>query len=220
VRSVACTTPVGAAILTVGSVHEEVMTEKRKASENKSHWRWYVITFALTPMLILIACLYLRRAGWTGLDLPVIALLFAGYWFGAIAVAARLLRTKQRLNSARLTSPLIELHLTSELRSQLAAFAAARHQKPSVAAFELLDREIPRFEQEEDRHRARRDNERLRQHGSHGTFLVAVTTEILKRLLLLSGAGEEDRRLWRSYISETALRIVRDALDHQAPLTE
>jgi len=198
----------------------EMMAEKRKTSESRLNGRWYVITFGIAPIFIFLVCLYLRRKGWGGLDLPVIAMLFAGYWFGALAVAARLLKSKERLNPARLTSPLIELHLNSELRAKLAAFAAARHQKPAVAAFELLDHEIPRFEPEEDRSRARHDNEQLRQLSGHGTFLVAVTTEILKRLLLLSGAGDEDRRLWRSLISETALRIMGDALDQRVQLAE
>lgn len=196
------------------------MPEKKKVSEHKAQWRWYTITFAFTPMLMLAACLYLRHAGWIGLDLTVIALLFAGYWFAAIAVAAKMLKSKERSKASKLDSPLIELHLTSDLRAKLAAFAAARQQKPTVAAFELLDSEIPRFEQEEDRHRARHDNEQLRQHVSHGTLLIAVTTEILKRLLLLSGAGDEDRRLWRAYVSETAMRIMRDALDHKAQPAE
>jgi hypothetical protein len=47
-----------------------------------------------------------------------------------------------------------------------------------------------------------------------------VTTEILKRLLLLSGAGEADRRRWRSQVNDTAVRIVSDALDHRTPLTQ
>jgi hypothetical protein len=196
------------------------MAEKKRVSESKPAWRWYLITFGLAPMLILIACLYLRSVGWLGLDLTAIALLFAGYWFAAIAMTARWLRARARANSAQLASPLIELHLTSDMRARLAAFAAAQQQQPAVAAFELLDREIPRFEQDEDRHRARRDNEQLRQHVSHGAFLVAVTTEILKRLLLLSGASDEDRRHWRAYVSETAMRIMRDALDHQAQPAE
>jgi hypothetical protein len=186
----------------------------KKTSDRKSPWRWYLVTFALTPMLILAACLYLRREGWAGLNLMVIALLFASYWIAALAVAAKLLSARPQLSPARLASPLIELNLTEELRSRLAAFASARRQKPAVAAFELLDREIPRFEQDEDRRRARHDNESLQ--PTQNALLVAVTTEILKRLLLLSGAHEEDRRLWPVRVSETALRIVRDALDHQA----
>jgi hypothetical protein len=35
------------------------------------------------------------------------------------------------------------------------------------------------------------------------------------RLLLISGAHEEDRKQWRFHISETAARIVSDALDHR-----
>lgn len=84
----------------------------------------------------------------------------------------------------------------------------------------MLDQEIPRFEQDDERDRALRDNESLRQQAGQGAFLVAVTTEILKRLLLLSGAQEEDRRLWRNHISETAARIVSDALDHRLPVHE
>src|SRR5262249_24531657 len=119
-----------------------------------------------------------------------------------------------------LASPLIELPLNADVRAKLSAFANARHQKLAVAAFELLDQELPRFDQEEELERARRDNEHLRQQAGQGAFLVAVTTEILKRLLLLSGAQDEDRKVWRSHISETAVRIVNDALDHRTPITE
>jgi hypothetical protein len=95
-----------------------------------------------------------------------------------------------------------------------------KRQKLAVVAFDLLDEEIPRFEQDEERDRARRDNEHLRQQAGQGAFLVAVTTEILKRLLLLSGAYEEDRKLWRAQISETAARIVSDALEHRGATLE
>ena len=137
-----------------------------------------------------------------------------------IAIASRLIPRNAPAGTARLASPLIELRLSSDLQDRLAEFAAARQQKMAVAAFELLDHEIPRFDQDEDRTRARSDNEHLRQQAGQGTFVVAVTAEILRRLLLLSGAGEDNRRLWRAYVSETAARIVRDALDHREPLLQ
>jgi len=175
--------------------------EKRQVSESKSRWVWYTILLVIVPILIPAVCLYLRERGWQGIDLTVIGLLFAGYWFTV---------------PARLASPLIELQLSADLHDRLATFAAARRQKPAVAAFDLLDHEIPRFEQEEERTRARRDNEQLRQQAGQGAFLVAVTTEILKRLLLLSGAGEADRGTWRTQVNEIAVRIVRDALEAEA----
>ncbi|MGH9802401.1 MAG: hypothetical protein ACRD82_18710, partial [Blastocatellia bacterium] len=119
-----------------------------------------------------------------------------------------------------MASPLIELPLSEEIRERLASFADNRHQKLAVVAFELLDSEIPRFEQEDERERAIRDNEHLRQQAGQGAFLVAVTTEILKRLLLISGAHEDDRKVWREHISETAARIVSDALDHRLTVAE
>jgi hypothetical protein len=107
------------------------------------------------------------------------------------------------------------LTLTQELRERLSNFASSREQKVSVAVFELLDQQIPRFEQAEDRDRALLDNEHLRHQAGQGAFLVAVTNEILRRLLILSGAHEEDRQEWRSHINETAVRIVSDALDRR-----
>ncbi len=191
------------------------MEQKRQASEGKSRWIWYGLLLVIVPVLIPAVCLYLRESGWTGIDLTVIGLLFAGYWFTVILIAARTLQTRQQPAAARLASPLIELQLPNDLQQELALFASDRQQKMAVAAFELLDREIPRFEQEDDRHRALRDNEHLRQQAGQGTFLVAVTTEILRRLLLLSGAGEGDRGLWRSQVNETAARIVGGALEHE-----
>ncbi len=167
----------------------------------------------LIPALIPVAYFYLSgKENLTLTDLAVVGGIFAGYWVAVFAIAARVLRTKQSLQAINLASPLIELPLTADLRARLSTFAAVNHQKPAVAAFELLDHEIPRFEQEEERDRALRDNEHLRQQAGQGAFLVAVTTEILKRLLLISGASDEDRKLWRTYISETAARIVSDAL--------
>lgn len=153
-------------------------------------------------------------------DFAVVFGLFAAYWLIVTQVIGRALRGRQALQAARLASPLIEVPLSSDLRARLSRFAASRRQKLAVAAFDLLDEEIPRFEQDEERDRARRDNEHLRQQAGQGAFLVAVTTEILKRLLLLSGAHEEERKLWRSQISQTAARIVSDALEHRLPITD
>lgn len=194
------------------------MEGKRQETENRTKWVWYGVLLVGIPVLIPTICLYLRESGWTGIDLTLIGLLFAGYWFTVIAIAARTFQTRQKAASPRLASPLIELQLNSELQRQLADFASDRQQKMAVAAFELLDSEIPRFEQDEDRHRALRDNEHLRQQAGQGTFLVAVTTEILKRLLLLSGAGESDRRMWRAQVNETAVRIVKGGLEHRSAI--
>lgn len=191
------------------------MEQKRQASDNRSRWIWYGVLLIIVPVLIPAVCLYLRDNGWGFLDLTVIGLLFAGYWFTLIVIATRTLQFRQPQTKAKLASPLIELRLSSDLHDRLAGFAADRKQKMAVAAFELLDSEIPRFEQDDDRHRAHRDNEHLRQQAGQGTFLVAVTTEILKRLLLLSGAGETDRRMWRSQVNETAIRIVNRALEQR-----
>jgi hypothetical protein len=143
------------------------------------------------------------------------SLLLAAYWGIVITVGARLLRSQQTSAAGRPASPLIELELENELQARLSEFASGQQKKMAVVAFDLLDREIPRFELDEDRTRARRDNEHLRQQAGQGAFLVAVTTEILRRLLLLSGVEETDRRLWRTHVNSTAARIVRDALEHQ-----
>lgn len=197
------------------------MTESNKTSASKPRWNLYRIILVAIPTLIPFAYFYANgKQNWTLTDLAIVAGLFVGYWTVVLLVATRVLRHRQSLQSVTLASPLIELPLNTELRAKLSAFAATKKQKLAVAAFELLDQEIPRFEQEDERDRARRDNEHLRQQAGQGAFLVAVTTEILKRLLLLSGAHEEDRQIWRSQISETAVRIVSDALDHREPLTE
>ena len=201
------------------------MTEQNKSSgkpsQGRSRWIWYRVLLALIPAFIPFAYFYLTgRESWSASDFAVVLGLFVAYWLIVTWVAGRALRGRQALQAARLASPLIEVPLSSDLRARLSRFAASRRQKLAVAAFELLDEEIPRFEQDEERDRARRDNEHLRQQAGQGAFLVAVTTEILKRLLLLSGAHEEDRKLWRSQISETAARIVSDALEHRLPMTD
>jgi hypothetical protein len=201
------------------------MTEQNnpsgKSPQSRSRWIWYRILLALIPASIPFAYFYLTgKEAWSLTDFAVVFGLFVAYWLIVMLVVGRALRGRQALQAARLASPLIEVPLSADLRARLSRFAASRRQKLAVAAFELLDEEIPRFEQDEERDRARRDNEHLRQQAGQGAFLVAVTTEILKRLLLLSGAHEEDRKLWRAQISQTAARIVSDALEHRGASLE
>jgi hypothetical protein len=201
------------------------MTEQNipsgKPPKGRTRWIWYRILLAMIPASIPFAYFYLTgREAWSLSDFAAVFGLFVAYWLVVMLVVGRSLRGRQALQAAKLASPLIEVPLSAELRARLSRFAASRRQKLAVAAFDLLDEEIPRFEQDEERDRARRDNEHLRQQAGQGAFLVAVTTEILKRLLLLSGAHEEDRKLWRSQISETAARIVNDALEHRLPMIE
>jgi len=192
-----------------------------KSSQSRPRWIWYRILLALVPAFIPFAYLYLTgKETWTPSDFAVVFGLFIAYWLTVMLIAGRVLRSRQALQAAKLASPLIEVPLSADLRARLSRFAAVKRQKLAVAAFELLDQEIPRFEQDDERNRARRDNEHLRQQAGQGAFLVAVTTEILKRLLLLSGAHEEDRKFWRAQISETAARIVSDALEHRLSITE
>jgi hypothetical protein len=175
----------------------------------------------MAPAMIPFAYFYLSgRERWSFWDFAIVLGMVVGYWLVVLMIAARVLRSRHMAQVARLASPLIEVPLSADLRAQLSRFAAAREQKPAVAAFDLLDQEIPRFDQDEERARARLDNEHLRQQAGQGAFLVAVTTEILRRLLLLSGAQEEDRKVWRDQISETAARIVGDALEHRMPLAD
>lgn len=189
----------------------------RKSSTSKPRWNWYRFLLVAVPTLIPVTYFYLSgKQHWTLTDLGVVGGMFVGYWLVVLFIAGRVLRHRQSLQTVTLASPLIEVPLTAELRARLSALADTKQQKLAVVAFDLLDKEIPRFEQDEERDRAIRDNEHLRQQAGQGAFLVAVTTEILKRLLLLSGAHEEDRKVWRAYISETAARIVSDALDHRA----
>jgi hypothetical protein len=194
------------------------MSEPNKSSISKPRWSIYRVLLVIVPTLIPVVYFYLNgKDKVTLFDLGIVGGMFVSYWLIVFLIAARVLRHRQSLQAVALASPLIELPLTSELRARLLAFAAQREQKLAVAAFELLDQEIPRFEQDEERDRARRDNEHLRQQAGQGAFLVAVTTEILKRLLILSGAREEDRKAWRAQISETGARILNDALDHRQP---
>jgi hypothetical protein len=192
-----------------------------KKTESRLRWNWYRILLIVVPTLIPVIYFYLSgKENWSLKDLAIVGVIFTVYWVTVFVIAARVLRHKQAIHAINLASPLIEVPLSAELRAKLTDFAAAKELKLAVAAFEILDQEIPRFEQEEERDRARRDNEHLRQQTGQGAFLVAVTTEILKRLLLLSGAQDEDRKLWRSHISKTAARIVSDALDHRPPFTQ
>lgn len=191
------------------------MEEQNGSPEGRTRILRYLIMLVVVPALIPIICLYLREMGWTSINLMFIAAIFLGYWMGVIVVLGRFLRIRGSVRAVKLASPLIELTLTQELRERLSSFANDRQQKISVAAFELLDQQIPRFEQDEDRDRALLDNEHLRQQAGQGAFLVAVTNEILRRLLLISGAVEEDRQSWRTHINATAVRIVSDALDRR-----
>jgi hypothetical protein len=175
----------------------------------------------LISAFIPFAYIYLTdKESWAFSDFAIVFGMVVAYWLIVTLVVGRAIRGRRALQAANLASPLIEVPLSSDLRARLSGFAASRRQKLAVAAFDLLDEEIPRFEQDEERVRARRDNEHLRQQAGQGAFLVAVTTEILKRLLLLSGAQEEDRKLWRSQISQTAARIVSDGLEHRLPMTD
>jgi hypothetical protein len=190
-----------------------------KGRRSRPPWNWYRILLVVVPALIPVVYFFLSgKESLVFKDLAIVGLIFTLYWLILFVIATRVLRHRKAMHALSMASPLIELPLTAELRSRLSDFAAARKQKPAVVAFEILDREIPRFEQEGERDRALRDNEQL--PGNQGAFLVAVTTEILKRLLLLSGAQEEDRKVWRSHISETAARIVSNALDHRIPVTD
>lgn len=197
-------------------------TDKQRSEQNQSPWwRNYRVILFFVPMLIPVLYLIFRnKEAWTVMDLAIVGLIIAFYSAIVVLIGLRVFRHKQTLRAISLASPLIEVPLSKELRHRLAAFAASKEQKLAVAAFELLDKEIPRFELDEERDRALRDNEHLRQQAGQGAFLVAVTTEILRRLLLLSGAQEEDRKFWRSQISETAARIVSNALDHRLPISE
>lgn len=190
----------------------------KQETNNRSRWNWYRLLLLAVPAAIPVTYFYLTgRNAWTVRDLGIVCGLFVAYWLLVLLVTARVLRHRQALHAASLASPLIEVSLSAELRARLSSFAAARSQKPAVVVLDLLNQEIPRFEQEEELDRARRDNEHLRQQAGQGAFLVAVTTEILRRLLLLSGAQEEDRKLWRTRIGQTAARIISDALDHRQP---
>lgn len=204
-----------------GVVMIEQNNPSEKPSENKPRWNWFRLLLVIVPTMIPFAYMYFgKRENWSLYDVAIILGMIIGYWVLVFVIAARLLRSRHMAQAARLASPLIEVPLNEDLRARLSRFAATRQQKLAVVAFDLLDQEIPRFEQDDERDRARRDNEHLRQQAGQGAFLVAVTTEILKRLLLLSGAHEEDRKFWRAQISETAARIVSDALEHRLPITE
>ncbi len=186
----------------------------------KSRWNWYRMLLVAVPTAIPVVYFYLSgKDHWALKDLALVGGMFVGYWVMVLFVAARVMRHRNA-QAITMASPLIELPLTDEIRERLSNFADNQHEKLAVVAFDLLDREIPRFEQDDERDRARRDNEHLRQQAGQGAFLVAVTTEILRRLLLLSGAHENDRKVWREHISETAARIVSDALDHRLTVAE
>ncbi|MFN0124019.1 MAG: hypothetical protein ACKV2V_26245 [Blastocatellia bacterium] len=192
--------------------------DKQKPVEPR--WRWYVLAVAVTPMVIPAVGFYLRARGRTDITLQMIAGAFMLYWVTALLIAGLLIRKRLKIRIARLGSPLVDLRLTAELRARLSAFASARRQSLAVAAFDLLDRELPRSGRDKDAEeieRVRRENAQLgdlqSQVEARDELSVAVTVGILRRLLLLNGADEENRHLWRTFASETAVRIIGDALD-------
>ncbi len=197
---------------------------KKKPGEGEPRWRWYLVAVVLLPMLIPVVGAYLRRRGMTGITMQSMAGAFMLYWVVALAVTGWLIRARFKARIARLGSPLVDLQLTGELRAKLAAFAAARRQSLAVAAFDLLDRELPRPDRDKDLaelERVRTENAQLDElqnpAESQNTLSVAVTVGILRRLLMLNAADEANRHLWRTFASETAQRIISDALEHLDP---
>lgn len=201
------------------------MAEPRKRSNGvEPRWRWFVVMVLLLPWAIPIGGIWMRQNGWPWISAQLIAVLFMCYWLLALAVSALIIRSRIRSRLAQAGSPLVDLQLTGELRDKLAAFAAARQQPLAVTAFDLLDRELPRPERDKDAdelERVRRENAQLDQiqteADSQEGLSVAVTVGILRRLLMLNGADEDNRHLWRTFASETAARIIGDALDHLDP---
>jgi hypothetical protein len=198
--------------------------QKKKRNEIEPRWRWFVVLVLLLPWLIPIGGIWMRQNGWPWITAQLIAVLFMAYWIVALAVSALIIRARIRARMARLGSPLVDLTLSSELRAKLSAFAAARRQPLAVTAFDLLDRELPRPERDKDAEeleRVRHENAQLDQFqlqaDSQSALSIAVTVGILRRLLILNGADEENRHLWRAFASETAARIIGDALDHLDP---
>src|SRR5262245_51930046 len=152
----------------------KAMSEQKR--ENRLRRYLGRLVLVLIPTAMPLAYFYLNgKVSWTLRDLVNVGMMFLGYWLAVFFVAARVMRNRQALTAINLASPLIELPLNADMRAKLSAFANARHQKLAVAAFELLDQELPRFDQEEELERARRDNEHLRQQAGQGAFLVAVT---------------------------------------------
>ena len=131
---------------------EQDSSSERKPSGGKPRWSLYRALLVVVPMLIPVTYFYLSgKERFTLTDLGVVGGMFIAYWMIVLFVAGRVLRHRQSLQAVTLASPLIEVPLTAELRARLSALADVQQQKPAVLAFELLDREIPRFEQEEER---------------------------------------------------------------------
>jgi hypothetical protein len=193
-------------------------------SDPEPRWRWYIITAILLPLLIPAAGLYLRKHGWSSLKIQHIAAAFMLYWLIALIVGGLVIRWRFKIRIARLGSPLIELPLTQEAQTRLADFATKLHQPLAVVAFDLLERELPRSARDresDDLERVRSENEKLSQlyesssvEGEKSGLAIAVTTGILRRLLVMNGADEENRHLWRKFASDTASHIVSQALEH------
>lgn len=196
--------------------------QNKRKNEIEPRWRWFVVMVLLLPWLIPIGGVWMRQNGWPWISAQMIAVLFMCYWVVALVVSAFVIRSRIRARMARLGSPLVDLPLTTELRDKLAAFAAARRQSLAVTAFDLLDHELPRPERDKDAdelERVRRENAQLDQiqTDSQSGLSIAVTVGILRRLLMLNGADEDNRHLWRTFASDTAARIISDALDHLDP---
>jgi hypothetical protein len=196
--------------------------QNKRKNEIEPRWRWFVVMVLLLPWLIPIGGVWMRQNGWSWISAQMIAVLFMCYWIVALVVSALVIRSRIRARIARLGSPLVDLPLTTELRDKLAAFAAARRQSLAVTAFDLLDRELPRPERDKDAdelERVRRENAQLDQlqTDTQSGLSIAVTVGILRRLLMLNGADEDNRHLWRTFASDTAARIIGDALDHLDP---
>jgi hypothetical protein len=193
-------------------------------SDTEPRWRWYIITAILLPLLIPAVGLYLRKHGWSSLKIQHIAAAFMLYWLIALIVGGLVIRRRFKIRIAQLGSPLIELLLTQEAQARLADFATKQRQPLAVVAFDLLERELPRSARDresDDLERVRSENEKLSQlyesssaEGEKSSLAIAVTTGILRRLLIINGADEENRHLWRKFASDTASHIVSHALEH------
>lgn len=124
-------------------------SENQSTDENpprKSRWNWYRMLLVAVPTAIPVVYFYLSgKDHWTIKDMALVGGMFVGYWVMVLFVAARVMRHRHA-QAITMASPLIELPLTDEIRERLSSFADNQHQKLAVVAFDLLDREIPRFE--------------------------------------------------------------------------
>jgi hypothetical protein len=175
------------------------------------------IMSATRPIFLVSYILIIWRYGWLRGWVAAVCLVLVIL----IAIVPRLHRLRRRrltLRSSASRPPLVEISLRDDLRVGLNKLARTANLQPAVAAFNVLDREIPRFDDEsEELARAAQANQLIDPTAS-GTLLVAVTTKMLGRLLLISGATDVDRKLWRSYVNQTASRIIGEAIERQFTL--